>query len=299
MSRLDDVLAFLPGSRADRERVVIGEATVELDPEPGVVCSGALPGLDGYGLAITPGRQLGDDGLGYPSFDSLGVTHNDRELTRVLVADDVRDELVCLYRVRRVLALVGERVMVIGDPLEAAEQAAVALAVARLCARPHHIAARIERMYRRFGGIASSKRWNTVDYHVALAGIPVRVDWPRLPVRGLVTRLHVDTAPHDDGFRVVDVTRLPPPTGVTVPLAISGARYVCVAPTAAAVSSACARLDRVLGHVGAALPSEIVVTGNGVDVVFAGLEEQVAAVEPAIALVRMLAGPSHTPGPYR
>jgi hypothetical protein len=278
------------------------EIPVVVAPVPGVVCAAELPGLDGYQLTISPARTAGADGLGFVSFDSLGVNHNDRELTAVLIDDDLRHDLICLFRLSRVLVLSGEHVVVAGDPLHGAELASVVAAVSRLCSRPARIARRVERLYRRFGGIASGSVWNTVDYHVALGTSPaVRIDWPRMP--NLVTRIHVDTIARDDPFEVVDVTRVTPPPGVAVPLAISdlrAGRYVCVAATDFAVASACARLDRALPHLGSALPHHVLVTHSGVDVLFPGYEEQVAAIEPGLTLARVLAGPhAHAPGPYR
>jgi hypothetical protein len=290
------------------------EIPVARDPLPGVVCAADLPGLDGYALTITPTRSLGEDGLGFASFDFLGVTHNDRELTNLLIDDAVRDALVCLHRVNRVLALSGEHVVVAGNPLPPAETGAVADAVALLCARPHRIARRVERFYRRFAGVASAPRWNCVDYHVALGtSPPVRVDWPRLPGLGLVTRLHVETASRTDGFEIVDTTRagrsasgsrtFSQPPGVAIALAVSDVRpgrFVCIAPTDAAVADACARVERSLGALGNALPGRVRVTPSGVDVLFPGFEEQLPAIEPAITLARLLAGPAaYAPGPYR
>jgi hypothetical protein len=276
------------------------QVPVALHPAPGVVCAAEMPGLDGYTLTITPTRSPGDDGLGFASFDFLGVTHNDRELTGALIDDGVRAELTCLHRVHRVLALTGAHVIIAGDPLDAGNLAAVVSAVTRLCSRPFRLARRVERFYRRFGGVASGARWNTVDYHVALGtSPPVRVDWPRLPGHGLVTRLHVETTSRDDGFELVDTTRMAPPPGVAVPLATSG-RYVCVAATLSAVESACARVDPALVHLSSALPHLVRVTPSGVDVLFPGYEEQLAAIEPAVTLARVLAGPAaYAPGPYR
>ena len=59
-------------------------------------------------------------------------------------------------------------------------------------------------------------------------------------------------------------------------------------------------MERSLGALGNALPGRVRVTPSGVDVLFPGFEEQLPAIEPAITLARLLAGPAaYAPGPYR
>jgi hypothetical protein len=102
---------------------------------------------------------------------------------------------------------------------------------------------------------------------------------------------------------VVDSARTATPAGVALPLDVPdvrAGRYLVVAHSAGAVAAACVRLELALRHLGEALPHRVSVASSGVDIVFAGFEEQSAALIPAVTLARALAGRSaQSSGPYR
>jgi hypothetical protein len=306
---VDAIAATIPGSRiVDDRRLVIPigghDIAVAVAPRPGVVCAAELPGFDGYDVQITADGSFAELPVGDRSGDVLDITTNDRELTWALIDGGLRPHLVALRRGRS-LVITRDEVRVLGDASPELT-GSLAIAVARIAARPAELARRSARLFRRLGGIATGPRWNTVDFRITLATAPpVTVDWPRRGIaeRGLVTRLRVETPDGVDDFMVVDTVRAAPPAGVAVPLAVPdvrSGRYVVVAETTAAVAAACTRLDPALRQLGDALPHRVAVNTSGVDVIYAGYEEQAAALVPAVTLARVLAGPSaHAPGPYR
>jgi hypothetical protein len=276
-----------------------GEVEVELAPAPGVVAATDFAGLDGYALRIAA-----DDG----SFeDVLRITSNDPDLTRALIDDDLRDELCGLAGTAFVLDVARDRARVLGVAGDTEDLPYAAGVLESLTARPARIARRLSRLFRRYAGVASGPRWNAVDFQITLATSPtIRVDWPRRRSRlgrTVVTRLRVEASESPSGFLVVDTTRVGALDPGALPLEIPGARagrYALVADRSISVDAAVARLGPCLPILGAALPHHVALHGSGVEVVFVGVEEQPVALEPAISLLRVLAGRSaHAAGPYR
>jgi hypothetical protein len=308
----EHVAARVPGGRLDdegrllvaRERCTIA---VEVLPAPGVIAAAELPGLDGYRLHAAPDRERPGDPLSERVDNALRLESDDAELTRALLGDRLRGDLLLLRARGLELVIGGDRVAVLGELRHADPVAAAVGLVAAIAARPAELAARLARQYRRFAGVASGPRWNTVDFQVTLAINPtVRIDWPRRRradgAPALVTRLRADTAEPPLGFAVVDTRLAPPDPGamiLDVPEVPRG-RFALVADPATSLDAAFARLTAALPYLGAALPRYVAVTAGGVEVLFAGLEEQAVAVEPAVTLTRLLAGrPAYAAGPYR
>jgi hypothetical protein len=276
-----------------------GDVEIELAPAPGVVAATDFPGLDHYTLRIVAGGDHVDD--------VLRIVTDDPELTRTLLDDDLRDELCGLSASAFALHVAHDRARVLGVAGDTEDLPYAAELLESLCARPARIARRLSRLYRRYAGIPSGPRWNTVDYQITLATAPtVRVDWPRRRTRGgrcVVTRLRAETAERPTGFLVVDTTQVGPLEPGALPLEVPDCRpgrYALVADRSISVDAAVLRLANALPWLGAALPHHVALHGSGVEVVFAGVEEQAVAIEPAVTLVRALAGRSaHAAGPYR
>lgn len=276
-----------------------GEVEIELAPAPGVVAAVALPGLDGYSLRIAADGDRVDD--------VLRVVSDDPDLTRALVDDDLRDELCGLRATGFVLDVAKGRARILGVAGGTEDLPYAAGVLESLTARPARIARRLHRLFRRYAGIPSGPRWNTVDYQITLATSPtVRVDWPRRRARvgrAVVTRLRVETTELPANFVVVDTSRVGSLDPGALPLDVPDTRpgrYALVADRAVSVDAAAERLAPALFWIGAALPHHVEINRSTVEVVFAGVEEQAVAIEPAITLARVLAGrPAHAAGPYR
>ena len=276
-----------------------GEVEIELAPALGVVAATDLPGLDGYALRIAAGGDTVDD--------VLRVVSNDVDLTRALVDDDLCDELCGLGSAGFTLELAHGRARVLGVAADTEDLPYAAGVLESLRARPARVARRLGLLYRRYAGRASGPRWNTVDFQITLATSPVvRVDWPRRRARvgrAVVTRLRAESAELPANFVVVDTSRVGPLDPRALPLDVPDTRpgrYALVADRSVSVDAAVARLAPALHWIGAALPHHVEVHRSAVEVVFAGVEEQAVAIDPAITLVRVLAGrPAHAAGPYR
>jgi hypothetical protein len=277
------------------------EVEIELAPAPGVVAATDFPGLDGYRLrVVADGHQVDD---------VLRIVTDDEDLTATLVDDDLRVELCRLRLGGFLLDVADDRARVLGVAGDTEDLPYAAGVLESLCARPARIARRLTRLYRRYAAVASGPRWNTVDFQLTLATSPaVRVDWPRRRARvgrRVVTRLRAESAELPANFLVVDTTRVnafaidPGALPLDVPDTRPG-RYALVADRAISVDAAAARLAPALPFLGAALPHHVAIHGSGVEVVFAGVEEQPVAIDPAVTLTRVLAGRSaHAAGPYR
>jgi hypothetical protein len=295
----------IPGSRIADDRLIVPvgehEVTVTIAPRPGVICTAELTGFDGYALQVTADGAIAELPVGDRINGVLDIYSNDRELTWALLDHTIRPHLASL-RGGRSLIFAGDQLRVHGTaPAQVAGN--LALAVARIAARPHELAARVAQIFRRLGGVASGARWNCVDYRIALpTAPPVAVDWPRSR-GGLVTRFRVETTERLEGFVVVDSARAATPPGVALPLDVPdvrAGRYLVIAHSAGAVAAACTRLEAALRPLADALPHQVAVTPSGVEIVFAGFEEQTVALIPAVTLARALAGRSaQSTGPYR
>lgn len=276
-----------------------GEVDIELAPAPGVVAATDFPGLDAFTLRISADGDSVDD--------VLRIVTDDRDLTRALIDDDLRDELCGLRGNGFLLDVSLDRARILGIAADTEDLPYAAGVLESLCARPARIARRLGRLYRRYGGIASGPRWNTVDFQITLAtSPPVRIDWPRRRARvgrAVVTRLRAETAEVPWNFLVVDTTRVGALDLAALPLDVPDTRpgrYALVADRAISVDAAVARLAPILPTLGAALPHHVAINRSGVEVVFVGVEEQLVAIEPAVTLVRVLAGRSASAaGPYR
>lgn len=310
---IEDIVTLCDGTGVDEAgRVLVpvghGEIAVELFPEAGVVAAADLPGLDGYRLHVAAGPEgPASTVVGDRADQMIRILSDDADLTEALLDGRVRAALHCLGPRGLELVVGRDRASVHGWVSEPRAVADIVALLAALCARPARIAARAARMYRRFAGIASGPRWNCVDFQVTLATHPtVRVDWPRRRRAGgapaLVTRLRAETAELPLGFAIVDTQRTaidPGAMPLDVPDVARG-RFALTAHLATSLDAAFARVTPALPYVGAAMPHHVAVTAEGVEIVFAGLEEQTVAIEPAVSLARVLAGrPAHAAGPYR
>ncbi len=276
------------------------EHPVTRRPAPGVVCAAELPGLEGYQLTIGPCAPVVDRASEVTARHGFEIRDNDPELTAALIDDSLADHLACLHRTERWLVLADGEVRVLGGDVPPADETDLAEAVARLCVRPVRLARRVARLFRSFGGVASALRWDTSAFAVELPTDPrVRIDWPRRP--GLITRMRAEAGARG-AFHVIDQHGAEPPDGPRAALDVpdvAAERYVCVARTDDALAHALDRLGPALALLGAAIPHAVEVGDSAVEVHFLGFEQQHAAIDPAVDLVRALAGPGFAPGPYR